>query len=170
MTPRTLKIALAVSVALNLFAAAGAVAVAIAYPRAVEKLETQNRAMRDRSVGGLVDSLSPEAHDRVRQALRQSALAARPDFEAAREARRQAIAAAVQPQFDAAAVQALLEQSRLAEMRGRARLESDALAILGTLAPADRETFSRILSRTPKATGHRHGRETAAEASPPPPR
>ena len=54
-------------------------------------------------------------------------------------------------------------------MRGRARLESDALAILGTLAPRDRETFSRILARTPKTRVHVR-REEAAEAGPPPPR
>ena len=169
MTPKTLKIALAASVALNLFAAAGSVAVAVTYPRMVERLEAQARPARERSFAGLIAALSPDARERARQAVRASALAAQPDFDAAREARRQAIEAARQPEFDAAAVQALLEQSRLAEMRGRARLESDALAILGTLAPGDRETFSRILARTSKTRVHVQ-REEAAEAGPPPPR
>ena len=72
---------------------------------------------------------------------------ARPDFEAARAARREAIAVAGQPTLDAPRVQALLEQSRAAEMRGRQRLETGAVALLATLTPAERKAMTPLLQR-----------------------
>ena len=66
---------------------------------------------------------------------------------AARTARREAVARAGAADFDPVAVQSLLEQSRLAEMRGRARLEGDALAVLGSLSPADRAVMAPMLAR-----------------------
>jgi uncharacterized membrane protein len=85
--------------------------------------------------------------------MRRSALAAKPDFEAARNARREAIDVAGRPTLDEARVRALLEQSRAAEMRGRARLENDAVAILATLNPEDRKALTPILRR--KGDGRR---------------
>jgi uncharacterized membrane protein len=94
--------------------------------------------------------MDPEVRQHVRSTLRASAMAARPDFEASRAARRQAVELMRVPTPDAAAANALLDQSRAAEMRGRARLEHDATALLATLEPKDRQALAVILSRRGK--------------------
>lgn len=147
MTSKTLKIALAVSVALNVFAIAGAVTYGVNRDRIERKIEDQRRPGREGPLAEVLGDLDPAVRDRVRTALRESALAARPDFEAARAARREAIDVAGQPTLDAVRVQTLLDQSRAAEMRGRTRLENGAVAVLGTLTPDERKALTPILQR-----------------------
>ena len=72
--------------------------------------------------------------------------------------------------FDPVRAAALLEESRNAELRGRARLEADAVALLGTLAPDDRRVLSEILTRRARAGGRDRGsrdRQPAAAAATP---
>ncbi|WP_395942778.1 periplasmic heavy metal sensor [Brevundimonas sp.] len=147
MSAKTLKIALAVSVAVNLFAVAGGVAYVVSHDRIERKIEDQKRGGRDGPLGEVLAGLAPETREKVRTALREAALASRPDFEAARAARREAIAVAGQSSLDAARVRTLLDQSRAAELRGRARLEDSAVAVLGTLSPQDRKALTPILQR-----------------------
>jgi len=147
MSPRTLKIALAVSVALNLFAVAGAGTAWVTRARVDERVQDQRRPGREGSMREIVASLDPAVRERVKTTLRASALAARPDFEEAREARREAIALTRGPQLDPPAATALLERSRAAEMRGRARLEQDAVGLLTTLDAKDRQALGVILNR-----------------------
>lgn len=164
MTSRALKIALAASVALNLFAVAAGATLLVGRARVEDRIEAQHRSPRDRPFLNVVESLDPQVRDRVRERLRASALAARPDFEEARLKRRQATALAADASFDQPRIHALLEQSRAAELRGRARLEADAVALLGTLEPADRAALSEILTRRGRTVvrdkGDRHARET----------
>ena len=147
MNSRTLKIALAVSVGLNLFAVGGGAAYLISRERIERRLDDQRRAGREGPLREVLQTLDPATRDRVRTALRASALAARPDFEAARAARREAIAAAGAPTLDPTRVDALLVQSRAAEMRGRARIEAGAVAVLATLSPDDRKALAPLLQR-----------------------
>lgn len=147
MTSKSLKIALAVSVALNLFAVAGGVTYVVNRDRIERRIEDQRRPGREGPLTEVLADLDPAVRQRVRTALRESALAARPDFEAARAARREAIDVAGQPTLDAARVESLLEQSRAAEMRGRTRLENGAVAVLGTLTPEERKALAPILQR-----------------------
>ncbi len=147
MTSKSLKIALAVSVALNLFAVAGGITYVVNRDRIERRIEDQRRPGREGPLAEVLADLDPAVRQRVRTALRDSALAARPDFEAARAARREAIDIAGQPTLDAARVESLLEQSRAAEMRGRTRLESGAVAVLATLTPEEREALAPILQR-----------------------
>lgn len=147
MTPKTLKIALAVSVALNLFAVAGGGAYFVNRDRIERKIEDQRRPGREGPLADVLADLDPAVRQRVSTSIREAALAARPDFEAARAARREAIAVAGQPTLDAARVETLLEQSRTAEMRGRTRLENSAVAVLGTLTPEERKALTPILQR-----------------------
>lgn len=147
MNGKTLKIALAVSVALNLFGLAAAGAFAVTRERVEERVEAQQRPTRPGSTMSMIDRLSPEVQPEVRQTLRAGALSARPDFEESREKRRQAIALAASPTFDADRVTALLNESRAAELRGRQRLEATAVAMLAELDPADRAIMSDILKR-----------------------
>jgi len=118
----------------------------------------------------LIDRLDPAVRERVRDTMRASALAARPDFEEARLKRRQVIDMGRSGTFDTVRAAALLEESRNAELRGRARLEADAVVLLGTLAPDDRRVLSEILTRRIRAAGRdaggRRAQPTAAAAIP----
>lgn len=147
MSSKGLKIALALSVALNLFAAAALVTVTVGRDRVEQRVENQSKPGREGSFKAVLAGLDADVRDQVRARLRASALAARPDFDAARAARRQAIDLAGQPTFDPAAVKVLLEQSRAAELRGRARLEDNAVGVLSELEPDDRKALSIMLAR-----------------------
>ena len=148
MSTRALKIALAASVALNLFAIAAGVTTVVAQAREEQRIEAQHRIPRERSpFHAVLARLDPEVRQQVKSALKASALAARPDFEEARAKRREAVALAASESFDPDRVIGLLNESRTAELRGRSRLEADAVEVLGTLRPADRAALSEILSR-----------------------
>ncbi len=171
MSPRALKIALAASVALNLFAVAAGATLVVTRAQVEDRVEAQHRPAGAGSPMRLIDQLDPAARERVRDTLRASALAARPDFEEARLKRRQAVEMGRSATFDAARAQALLQDSRTAEMRGRARLEADAVALLATLEPDDRGVLSEILIRRRRAAGRdpgvRDSRGNAAKAPSP---
>lgn len=149
-----LGVALAASVAVNLFAATAAYTALTGQGQIERRVAETGRDDHRPSPRELVQALDPEVRTRVREALRAAGLAARPDFQQARELRRQAVATAAAEPYDAAAVKVLLDQSRAAEARGRERLEADALAILATLSPADRITFSQMLNRGKGGGGH----------------
>ncbi|MDQ1155549.1 periplasmic heavy metal sensor [Brevundimonas sp. SORGH_AS_0993] len=171
MNSRTLKIALAVSVGLNLFALGGGAAYLIGRDRIERRLDDQRQPGRDKPLREVLEKLEPETRDRVHMALRASALSARPDFEAARAARREAMAAAGAPTLDTARIDVLLAQSRAAEMRGRARLEAGAVAILATLDPEERKALAPLLQRRSDARRGQarqagEGRPTAEGARP----
>ena len=159
MSPKALKIALIGSVALNLFAAAAVTTLFVTRAQVEDRVEAQHRPPRTGSPMRLVDQLDPAVRERVRDTLRASALAARPDFEEARLKRRQAVDMSRSESFDAARARVLLEQSRVAEMRGRARLEADAVALLATMEPDDRKALSEILTRRGRVAGRDRGRD-----------
>tara|TARA_R110002167_G_scaffold23011_9_gene81889 strand:- start:4687 stop:5217 length:531 start_codon:yes stop_codon:yes gene_type:complete len=173
MSPNSLKIALAASVALNLFAVAAGVTVMVVRDRVESRVESQHRGPRV-PFRTVLESMDPAVRDRVRQDLRTAAMASRPDFDEARTARRAAITAASAEQFDAAEVRTLLEQSRAAELRGRSRLEEEAVTVLGTLEVDDRRALSAILARNGGRNGggrngrHRAERGDRVEAPAPP--
>ena len=170
MNAGALKIALAGSVALNLFAVAAGVTVFVTRAEVEKQVEAQDRPTRVGSPMRLINRLDPAVRERVRDTMRASALAARPDFEEARLKRRQVIDMGRSTSFDAVRAAALLEESRNAELRGRARLEADAVALLATLGPDDRRVLSEILTRRVRAAGRdrgsRDGQPTAAAATP----
>ena len=168
MNARTLKIALAVSVALNLFALAAGATLLVGRADVERRLDAQHRAPRDRSFMTVVEGLDPAVREQVRDRLRASARAAHPDFEETRLKRRQATAMARSADFDTARVTALLEQSRAAEMRGRARLEADAVAVLATLEPDDRVALSEILTRRGRTVVRDKGDRKGRDAGPRP--
>ena len=142
-----LKIALAASVALNIFAVVGGGTAWVMSRKAQEQAAEGRRPGRSEPVWTVVEGLPSAVRDQVKGELRASALEARPDFEDARAARREAIAMTASDGFDAVAVAALLERSRASEMRGRARLEAGAVETLSQLSAADRKALAPILSR-----------------------
>ncbi|CAN5174410.1 hypothetical protein BH09PSE1_BH09PSE1_31180 [soil metagenome] len=147
MSARGWKIALAASVALNVFGLAGGVAAWVAHQKAEARVEAPVRQGGQPGFRQIMAGLDPAVRDRVRMALRASARAAKPDFQESREARQKAIALAASPNGGAAEITALLDQSRAAEIRGRERLERDSVALFVTLGPADRQALSGLLNR-----------------------
>lgn len=160
MTSGTLKIALVASVALNLFAVGVAATLLVTGVQVEKPVEAHHRQPPAGSAMMLIGELDPAVRGRVRETLRASALAARPDFEEARQKRREAARIASSDTFDGGRVTALLARSRAAELRGRARLEADAVALLGTLKPADRKALSEILTRRGRGIARDQARDT----------
>ncbi|MFN3352435.1 MAG: periplasmic heavy metal sensor [Brevundimonas sp.] len=149
MKPRLLGILLAISLALNAFAVAGGVAAWMQW-KEIESRVSERLPRRGGPFGAALAQLEPETRDRVLTSMREAALEARPDFEAARAARREAVALSQAETFDPEAVAGLLARSREAELRGRARLEAAALDLFQTLTPEDRAALSPMLSRRMK--------------------
>jgi uncharacterized membrane protein len=168
VTNRGLKIALAVSVALNVFGLAGGAAALIAREKVEARVERQRTPGRMKSFPEILQGLDPAVRERVRTTLRASAQAARPDFQEARDRRQQAVALSAAPTVDPARITALLDQSRAAEIRGRERLERDAVALFATLGPSDRQALSVILNRKGRDSGGREGREGGKGGGKPP--
>lgn len=150
MTSRGLKIALGLSVALNLFAIGAGATLYLSKAQVERQVEAQARPSREGSPMRLVDRISAEDRPRVRAALRASALAARPDFELSRDRRREAVALAATEGVDPARLNALLAESRGAEERGRARMERDTVVLLGTVSGQDRVVLAEILKKRAK--------------------
>ena len=147
MTSRSLKIALAVSVALNVFAATAVGAVWVARDKIEHRIAESHKSGRSEPVWDVIERMDPAVRDQVKTQLRAAAMQARPDFEEARAARREAIALTGAETFDPVAVAALLERSRASEARGRSRLEAGAVEVLSQLSPTDRKALAPILSR-----------------------
>ena len=147
MTSRSLKIALAVSVALNVFAATAVGAVWVARDKIEHRIAESHKSGRSEPVWDVIERMDPTVRDQVKAQLRAAAMQARPDFEEARAARREAIALTGAETFDPVAVAALLERSRASEARGRSRLEAGAVEVLSQLSPTDRKALAPILSR-----------------------
>lgn len=152
MTPRLLGILLAISLALNAFAVAGGVAAWMQW-KEIETRVSERLPRRGGPFGPALAQLEPQTRERVLSSMRGAALEARPDFEAARAARREAVALAEAETFDPEAVAGLLARSREAELRGRARLEAAALDLFQTLTPEERAALSPMLSRRMKSLG-----------------
>lgn len=156
MTNRALTIAVIASLALNLFVVAAATTLWITRAGVDQQTSEQRRPGRRPSMMALAETVDPEVRQRVRRTVRESALAARPDFDEARDTRRAAVEMAGAEPFDAAAVSALMARSRAAELRGRERLERDMVTLLGSLSPEDRAALAPALSRN--GGGGRGGR------------
>ncbi len=147
MTSRELKIALAASVALNVFAVASGATLWVAREQIAKRVSEARQTPRREPWSILVARIGPEAQDEVRARLRTRAMEARPDFEQAREARRRAIRMTQDDTFNPVEVAALLESSRASELRGRAHLETGAVEVLASLPADDRKILAPILSR-----------------------
>lgn len=169
MKRNVLVIALVASVALNLFAAAAGATLLVGRDRVEQRVEEQRRPGRRVPFFAALEGLDPAVRERVRDAMRTSARAAHDDFEQARSTRRAAVEKAGAEGFDAPAVQALLAQSREAELRGRARLENDMIALFSTLEPEERAALAPMLARTPGSRDRGRGGDRNRRRDAPPP-
>ena len=126
---------------------ASAAAVWVAREKIEDRVAEARRPGRSESMWNVVEQASPAVREQVKHDLRANAMLARPDFDEARAARREAIALTGAETFDPVAVAALLERSRASEARGRSRLETGAVETLNRLSPEDRKALAPILSR-----------------------
>lgn len=168
MSPRALKIGLALSVAVNVLVICALVAAAFVIGA---RWPQERHEGRRHGAMAIVGTLDAEQEQQVRERLRAAALEARPDFRAAREARREAIALAQAERMDAAAVTAALARSREAELRGRTRLEAGMVEAMAELDVEDRRQLAQVLARRGPEVRHRrmHPPAAPAEARPPAP-
>lgn len=136
----TLRIAILVSVALNLFLAAALVAGFVSL----------------RTGGGMINAGSlriagaelPESERRpFRMALREARRAMRPTIVQARTAKAEAALLLRQRVLDQAAVVAALDRARAGDMAVRAAVERRAVAFSATLTRADRAKLADAMQR-----------------------
>ena len=147
MSARNLKLALGVSVVLNVFLLAGGGAFWWSSQQAAKLAELERTPRLSVPAVELVNTRSPEVAETVLAELRQIAMSAHEDYQEARTARRAAIDITASDQFDVARVSSLLERSRASEIRGRARLESGVVDMLSRLEAEDRKALAPLLSR-----------------------
>ena len=150
---RRLRIAILVSLVLNLFLAGALIAGYLSL----------------RAGGGMINAGSlriagaelPRSERRpFRMALREARRSMRATIVEARTAKAEAARLLRQPNPDQAAIVAALDRARAADMAVRAVVERRAVAFATTLAPADRATLADALQRragraSPRTTGSR---------------
>lgn len=164
------KIALAVSLVLNLFLIGAAVGVAVVGSRVLGERAEVRRPAQAQRVFAAFQVLPPERRAALREIMRAQALSAAPDLRAAAEARREASRLIAAPQYDVKAVTAALAQAREAEGRARARIDATLAARLAELTPQERTTFARVLTRGPGRRGRGPGGPPEGEVAPGGPR
>lgn len=166
MSARALKVGLGVSLALNLFLV-GALAAGLI----VGQRELKARGfMRHPPLFVAARSLPEAEQQRLREQMRAAAQAAGPDFRAAREARRQAVALASADAYDPAAVRAALARSNALEVAGRSKIDARLTELMGTMTPQARKALAPSLGRGLRGPrGMRDGRRGRGGDPPPPP-
>ena len=141
MRERTLKLAVVASLLVNLFA------LGIIVGGAVTWLSAANRPAAGRSVR-LIANLPAAEQARFHATLREVRRVGHPLQQTAFDNRQAAAALFVQPQFDAAAVNAALARARDADFALRVRLETAVVDFARTLPPPDRATLAKALAQT----------------------
>ncbi|QLQ12318.1 MAG: periplasmic heavy metal sensor [Brevundimonas sp.] len=170
MNNKTLAIALAVSVGLNLFGLGAAGAFWLSQSRTDADNHREMPSPRQRGANEIVSELPEAVRVDVRTRLRASALAARPDFEEARSQRRAAVAAAKpKPMTPIRFAPCCRHRDRPNCAPGSTGVRCGGAS--GELSPQDRRTLSRILVRRGRgegAGGPRRHRGDGRRAPPPP--
>jgi uncharacterized membrane protein len=137
MSGRSLKIALAASVVVNVFTigAVGGLVYERLQPKAV-------RAAPGNLVVQAAAALTPAEQAAFRQMLRERMVQDRPLIRESRQARRRAMDQIGAPAFDQAAVNASLAQARADDTAVRTHIEEGVTAFAAGLSPAERAAFA----------------------------
>ena len=143
-----LRIALAVSVVLNLFLAAALIA-------GLVSLRSGGRMIAAGSLRVAGAELPQNEQRAFRMALREARRSMRPTVLGSRAAKAEAATLLRQPAVDQAAVNAALDRARIADTAVRAVVERRAVAYAATLPPADRaklaDAMKKRADKTPPA-------------------
>jgi uncharacterized membrane protein len=161
LNERGWKIAVVVSLVLNLFLIGAVAGGAVVAWRAMAE-RSPDRGEAGRALGAAARELPPADRRALRRSVRDAAFDARTDLRKARDLRGEAVRLASAETFDRQAVEALLAEARAAELRGRVRVEQGVLDALEEMDAGSRETVAPMLAR---------GRVGAAgrNRAPPPP-
>jgi uncharacterized membrane protein len=154
MSPRALKIGLALSLVLNMFllmAVGGAIAMR-------HKLMDNGRGDRANSITRLTKDMPPQSRKAMRQVLREAVVATMPDLKAAHDARIAAADSLATTKPDRALIDSNLQKAREAEMRARARMESAAVTYALTVSPDDRALIAESFRRPAPSALRRGGK------------
>jgi uncharacterized membrane protein len=135
-----LRIALAISIVLNLFLA-GALASGFL------TLRSGNRMINAGSLRIAGSELPVTVRRSFRAALREARQSMRPTIEESRAAKGQAAMLLRQPVLDQAGVLAALDRARTADFAVRAAVERRAVVYAAGLSPADRVTLADAMKR-----------------------
>jgi uncharacterized membrane protein len=153
MSPRALKIGLALSLVLNIFLLA-AVGGAILMRH---KLMENRRADRPNSIISLSKDMPPQSRKAMRRVLREAVSATMPDLKAAHDARIAAADSLAAAKPDRALIDSNLQKAREAEMRARAGMETAAVSYALTVNPDDRALIAESFRRPPPSAMRRGG-------------
>lgn len=164
MSPRALKIGLALSLVLNIFlltAVGGAILMR-------HKLMDNGRGDRPPSIIRLSKDMPPESRKAMRRVLREAVVATMPDLKSAHNARIAAADSLVAATPDRALIDSNLQKAREAEMRARARMETAAVSYALTVSPEDRALIAQSFRRPPPSAMRRRGKGPDDRGPPPP--
>ena len=164
MSPRALKIGLALSLVLNMFllmAVGGAIVMR-------HKLMDNGRGDRPNSIIRLSKDMPPESRKAMRRVLREAVVATMPDLKTAHDARIAAADSLAAAKPDRALIDSNLQKAHEAEMRARAGMESAAVTYALTVSPEDRARIAESFRRPPPSAMRRHGRGPDDRGPPPP--
>jgi uncharacterized membrane protein len=153
MSPRALKIGLALSLVLNMFllmAVGGAIAMR-------HQLMANHRGDRPNSIMRLTKDMPPESRKAMRQVLREAVVATLPDLKTAHNARIAAADSLAAAKPDRVLIDSNLQKAREAEMRARAGMESAAVTYALTVSPDDRARIAESFRRPPPSAMRRGG-------------
>lgn len=131
MSRPALKIALAVSLTLNVFILGGAAGALFWRPAPLS-------ARPEQGLAGAAQALDPTQRQAFRQALAKAKRDAQPDSQAAREARDKLVRLLKETDLDRNAIDATLETTRAADIRVRARIEAAVMDFAESLDPKSR--------------------------------
>lgn len=154
MSPRALKIGLALSLVLNMFllmAVGGAIAMR-------HKLMDNGRGDRANSIMRLTKDMPPQSRKAMRQVLREAVVATMPDLKAAHDARIAAADSLAAAKPDRALIDSNLQKAREAEMRARTGMESAAVTYALTVSPDDRSRIAESFRRPAPSAMRRGGK------------
>jgi uncharacterized membrane protein len=144
MKTPSLKLALGLSLALNLLLVSGIAGAALMWSRiAVQRPSAAARAPLRQAA----DGLAPEHRAAFRATVREANRSMAATVQQAREDRRRAAMLFVQPTFDAAAVSAALDGARAADIAVRTRLETAIVGFAATLPAGERSSLAEGLRR-----------------------
>lgn len=173
MNDRALRTALIISLLINAFLAAATAAGGVYISSVLG--ERANLRQQHTPLAIAAQDLDPQVKSQLKDSMRSVALAAAPDFQEAHAARREAGELASAPTLDAAAVEARLAKARVAEERGRERLETGLVEFMKTQPQPVRAALARVLRGRgtfhiiPHSDGPGHDGPPPHEGGPPPP-
>lgn len=147
MKPRSLIIALVVSVALNLFLAGLIVGGAVVARRSAEWRPAITAAQNRTPLWRAADELPPLKRRAFRQMFRKAGADTRELIRQSRAIRREAIAAMEGPNYDATSAIAKMNRARQLDGQARSQVEAKILEFSATLTTEERELLAQGLRR-----------------------